>query len=109
MTDGYTARPAELNATAQQYDAVSDQLKQIFVLLTHALDREGACWGGDEIGRAFEQKYVPGALSAINQLRGTDQGVRSLVDGICTWARNYVDAEQATASSAGSLSATLDG
>lgn len=93
MTDGYTAQPAGLQSTAPQYDWVAGQVQIVYSNLTQALDAEGACWGNDDQGQAFGAKYCPPAVAALQQMSNTNQGVQSMVDTICTWARNYVSAD----------------
>jgi hypothetical protein len=34
-----------------------------------------------------------GALDALQQMDSTQQGLQSMVDGICSWAKNYVSAD----------------
>jgi hypothetical protein len=98
--DGYTAQPADLQSTAPQYDWVAQQVAQVYTKLTQALDDEGACWGNDDAGQTFGGKYCQSALTAIQQMSNTNQGVQSMVDSICTWAKNYVSADEAAKSSA---------
>jgi uncharacterized protein YukE len=92
---GYTVDPTSLASNAPQYGAVADQVQAVYDTLTAKLEAEGACWGNDDAGNAFAAKYVGGAVSALQQMDTTHQGLQSMVDGICTWARNYVNADQA--------------
>lgn len=103
---GFTAQPDDLNASAPQYDAVSQEVQAIYQALTANLDSEGACWGADDAGTAFGTKYVAQALLAIKQLDSTNQGLQGMVDGICTWAKNYVTAEELAKLSATQLNNT---
>lgn len=101
--DGYTAQPSDLRSSASQYDWVAQQVQQIYTTLTQALDAEGACWGNDDQGQTFGAKYCPPAVAALQQMSDTNQGVQSMVDSICTWAKNYVSADQAAQSSAAQI------
>jgi len=101
--DGYTAQPADLQSTAPQYDWVAQQVQVVDSTLTQALDAEGACWGSDEAGQSFGAKYCPPAVAALRQMSNTSQGVQSMVDSICTWAKNYVSADQAAQASAAQI------
>lgn len=103
---GYTADTSGLNSTAPQYDWVSQQLRQIYQKLVDNLDSEGACWGDDSQGQTFGAKYCGPAVSLVGQLGNTQQGTQSMVDSICVWAKNYVNADQAVASSASQLGNT---
>lgn len=106
---GFTAQPDDLQASAPQYDAVAQQVRAIYQTLTANLETEGACWGADDAGTAFGTKYVAQALLAIKQLDSTNQGLQGMVDGICTWAKNYVNAEELAKLSATQLNNSLDG
>ena len=101
--DGYTAQPGDLQSTAPQYDWVAQQVQQVYTTLTQALDAEGACWGNDDQGQTFGAKYCPPAVAALQQMSNTNQGVQSMVDSICAWAKNYVSADQAAQSSAAQI------
>jgi hypothetical protein len=100
-----SARADQLHGTSGQYQDVADQVAKIYQTLTARLEAEGACWGNDEPGRTFGGKYVPSALAVLSQMDNTNQGIQSMVDGICSWAKNYLDATSADASSAQQLSA----
>jgi len=101
--DGYTAQPAALRSTAPQYDGVAQQLRVIYGTLTQALDAEGACWGSDDQGQSFGAKYCPPAVAGLQQMSDANQGVQSMVDSICTWAKNYVSADEEAQSSAAQI------
>lgn len=102
---GYTADTDALHGNAPKYDAVAQKVHDIYTALSEALAAEGACWGNDDAGRAFASKYVEPALTALQQMSGTKQGLDSLVDGICSWAKNYVSADDLAAASAKQLAA----
>jgi uncharacterized protein YukE len=93
MTGGIQTNPDDLQDNAPRYQHVSDQLNDIYGRLTASLDAWGACWGDDDAGRAFASKYVQPALDALQQMDSTKQGLQSMVDGICSWAKNYVSAD----------------
>lgn len=105
---GYTTNYQALRATAPQYDDVARQVGEIYRTLVDALEAQGACWGADGQGRAFGQKYVTAALPALQQMSDTHEGLRSMVDGVCSWAKNYVTADDLAKLSAQQLSASAD-
>jgi uncharacterized protein YukE len=84
-----------LASNAPQYGAAADQVQLLYGTLTSKLEAEGACWGNDDAGKAFAAKYVGPALTALQQMDSTQQGLQSMVGGICSWAKNYVNADQA--------------
>jgi hypothetical protein len=101
--DGFTTQPADLQSTAPQYASIADLVQGIYSKLLATLDTEGACWGDDAQGQAFGIKYCPPAISVLEQLDNTNVSVQSMVDSICTWAKNYVDVGQGDLSSASQL------
>jgi hypothetical protein len=101
--DGYTAQPADLQSAAPQYDWVARQVQVVYSTLTQALDAEGACWGADDQGQSFGTKYCPPAVAVLQQMSNTGQGLQSMVDSICTWAKNYVSADEEAQSSAAQI------
>jgi hypothetical protein len=103
MNADVTANSSDLQSTAPQYNAVAEQVQQIYQTLTQALDAQGACWGNDASGQTFGNKYCPPAVSAIQQMSNTNDGVQSMVDGICTWAKNYMSSSQSSNDDASSV------
>lgn len=100
---GYATNPGDLHAAAPRYDAVARGTRRIYDTLTRALEAEGACWGNDDAGRTFGRKYVPAALPALRQMSDTNQGIQSMVDGVCGWAKNYIDVDQQVRESAAAV------
>jgi uncharacterized protein YukE len=92
---GYTVDPSGLAPNAALYGAAADQVRSLHDTLASKLDAEGACWGNDDAGAAFAAKYVGPALTALQQMVSTNEGLQSMVDGIYSWAKNYVNADQA--------------
>jgi hypothetical protein len=95
-----TASTVQLQGTSGLYQSIVDQIGEVYQVLTARLAGEGLCWGNDEPGIAFGDKYVPAALAVLSQLDNTHQGVQSMVDGIAAWAKNYVDATAANVAGA---------
>ena len=106
---GYTVDPQGLHGTAPLYGHTADQVAQIYRTLTDVLDLEGACWGSDEQGTAFGRRYVAAALPALSQLSQTNEGLQSMVDGVATWAKNYLQGEDAAQQSAARIAPTDGG
>lgn len=100
---GFTASPEDMRGAAPGYAGVADQLALVYTQLAYALDLEGACWGNDEVGQVFGQKYAPSAVSLLRAMSGTSEGIQSMVDGICSWASNYMDADQAARADAAQI------
>jgi uncharacterized protein YukE len=96
---GFAARPDPLYGSGQQYQAVHDELASIYDRLTGALDATGQFWGGDLPGQNFARDYCPKAVSQLQQMGATGDGLQSVIDGVASWAKNYVEADAAVAQS----------
>lgn len=59
MADGMHVNPEALRARAPKFAAAADKLTKAFDDLEAVKDAEGACWGSDEAGTKFEEKYKP--------------------------------------------------
>lgn len=106
MTD-IRADSDQLHHSSKGYQDVADRIGRIYQVLSAKLETEGACWGNDPAGQALGNKYVPSALSILTQMDTTNQGVQSMVDGICSWAKNYMGAASASTADAHQLGAQL--
>lgn len=102
--DGYSAQTTDLFSTAPQYESVGQQVQAVYGTLSQALEGEGTCWGNDDSGQAFGATYCPPAVSALQQMSNTNQGLQSMIDGICSWAKNYISADQEAQASASQIS-----
>jgi hypothetical protein len=108
MTD-VRADAAQLHHGSKGYQDVADRVAAIYRVLSTKLETEGACWGNDAAGQTFAKKYVPSALSVLSQMDSTNQGVQSMVDGICSWAKNYLDTMAADTADAHALGSAVSG
>ena len=104
-----TVKADQLHSSSGQYQTVADRVSGIYQTLTSRLDAEGACWGNDSSGQVFGKKYVSSAMTVLQQMDNTNQGIQSMVDGICSWAKNYVDANAATTADAQQLANQASG
>lgn len=92
---GFTVDPSGLDSTAPRWGDQAAQVQNLFDTLTGKLNAEGDCWGNDQAGHSFASKYVPAALAALQYMDAVNQGLQSMVDGVATWARNYVNSDEA--------------
>jgi len=58
-----------------------------------ALDREGACWGGDAMGATFAQDYVPASEQILQGLSALGEGLREVGTALGDVADNVDAAE----------------
>ena len=96
--NGFAVEPGGLDGGGRRYDDVRQLLADLHAEHSAALAEFGDCWGSDEPGAAFGRKYCGSALATLAtmdpaQPGSTVDGLQSVVDGIHTWARNYVDVE----------------
>ncbi|MGH3273660.1 MAG: hypothetical protein ACRDNZ_04960 [Streptosporangiaceae bacterium] len=92
---GWAADPVGLAANAGPYGVHADQVQSIYATLSAALEAEGACWGDDDAGKTFAGKYVTNALNTLIAMSQNGSSMESMVDGIYSWAKNYMSADEA--------------
>lgn len=92
---GITVDPSALQSAAPVYSDQAQALADIYDTLTGKLHAEGACWGNDDAGRAFAGNYVWPAITALEQLREASDGLATIAEGVYSWARSYIDADEA--------------
>jgi uncharacterized protein YukE len=102
-SDGVSAAPEQLQDAAKGYGVSAEKVQQVYKTLVTALEAQGACWGDDDAGRQFGAKYCPPALSLLQQMSNTNQGIASMVDGICSWAKGYLNADEASKANASQI------
>lgn len=83
------ADTAALRAAEPAFDTMAAAVAGLLNRLAGALDAEGACWGADEVGSAFAQKYLPAAISVLDALpplrdaiAGTGAAVLAVADNV---------------------------
>jgi WXG100 family type VII secretion target len=94
--DELQVEPAVLRRRAKEFAAGGERLQAVFADLSAALSAAGRCWGGDAVGRQFEQGYEKprqAAYEAFERLPGAleDIGLR-----LNKMAGNYEAAEDAS-------------
>ncbi|ASO18672.1 uncharacterized protein YukE [Actinoalloteichus hoggarensis] len=57
MRDDMLVDPDGVRAKSPKFAAAADRLASAFAALQSVRDAEGACWGSDESGAAFETEY----------------------------------------------------
>ena len=100
---GFAIDPSALESNAPVYNAYASELADINQTLTSKLHAEGACWGNDDAGTAFEAKYLPPAITALSQLLNAGDGMQSTAAGLLTWYENLMMALEQDQQSAKSI------
>ena len=88
MSDTMRVDTAALRGAEPAFQTLSTAVGQVLSRLTTALDAEGRCWGGDEVGSHFEKDYLEG-------VRNTCDGMASLRDAVADIGRSVLAAADA--------------
>ncbi len=75
-----------LRQAAPGLDAIAAALGETLRQLSAALDAEGSCWGGDEIGTSFGATYGPAAGQVRDALARLRDGVAGIGADMLTMA-----------------------
>ncbi|QBJ98596.1 WXG100 family type VII secretion target [Rhodococcus sp. ABRD24] len=78
-----------LRRAAPAFDGLSDDLAAARATLQLALESEGASWGSDAPGIAFEGSYLPAANSAIVALETLTRALAAVGDNLRETASVY--------------------
>ncbi|HEX6471952.1 MAG TPA: WXG100 family type VII secretion target [Streptosporangiaceae bacterium] len=101
--------PAALRRHARTLGERGDRLQEVFAELGAALAAEGRCWGGDAVGRHFEQGYERPRHAAYEAFSRLPGAIKDIGSGLETMARTYEAAEDAaTVNAAAVTAATVD-
>jgi uncharacterized protein YukE len=97
MTETMRVDIAALRGCEPVFSILSQVLDETRRRLGDRLDAEGACWGGDEAGMAFQESYGPAAATVREALSGLWLGVTSVGESLVEAADNAEAAEHRTA------------
>lgn len=64
MADNFYLDPEGMSRATGKLRDLGNRLEGSFKKLEGVLDQHDGCWGGDDIGKAFEKNYVPAATEA---------------------------------------------
>ncbi|MEX2659190.1 MAG: hypothetical protein WD232_05815, partial [Acidimicrobiales bacterium] len=96
MPDHLEARPATLRAVAAGVDGTADRFAGAVADLRSALAGVGDCWGGDEPGDAFGDRYEPASRNLSTHLDALVEGMASIGPGLRSMAEDFDGAEDAS-------------
>jgi uncharacterized protein YukE len=82
-----------------------DGLKQVLDTLKAALDAEGECWGPDETGKAFAEKYVPGKDGTVDALGQIAEALDTIEQNLKHTADDMQNRDQEQATNIGRIQA----
>ncbi|MFC9892595.1 hypothetical protein ACFVMC_02770 [Nocardia sp. NPDC127579] len=87
--------PDALKATKPGISTVADKVLTAIANVRSVVDAEGECWGSDEIGTNFAQKYVPDAESGLKGIESLSKCVESLAGGVDSIAEAFQKQDEA--------------
>lgn len=94
---GYDVDVPGLRRGAGQFGAAGDSLNGVLQALNSALQAEGQCWGGDESGQAFAQKYVPNSQATLEAFGALAEALEGVGTGVSQTADAYEGSDQGNA------------
>lgn len=94
--DGFSVQADELAMQAPKYESVAQQLAQLGQALQSAVAEYSGCWGGDEAGSLFFNKYGQPSANAAQQMSNGVESLQSLADTVHGWAQSYPATDAAT-------------
>jgi hypothetical protein len=97
MTESMRVDIAALRGCEPVFANLSRLLDETRRRLGDRLDAEGACWGQDEAGAAFQASYGPAAATVREALSGLWLGMTSVGESLVAAADNVEAAEDRTA------------
>jgi uncharacterized protein YukE len=80
MTDNFRLVPDQATEATKKLAELGEALRSSFQTLTGVLDQHDGCWGEDDIGKSFEQNYVPHAEEARKNAGQTTTAIVGLAD-----------------------------
>ncbi|MEV0250467.1 hypothetical protein AB0H76_27995 [Nocardia sp. NPDC050712] len=89
--------PDALKATKPGIATVADKVLTAIKNVQSVVEAEGECWGADEIGESFAQKYVPDAKSGLAGIESLSKCVESLAGGVDSIAQAFQKQDEANA------------
>ncbi|WP_327147548.1 hypothetical protein [Nocardia sp. NBC_01329] len=78
-----------LRASRPAIVKVADQVADAVRAARAAIEAEGECWGADEIGREFADKYSPAATEGLTGLDLLQQAVNGVSEGVGAIATDF--------------------
>ncbi|ONM50422.1 WXG100 family type VII secretion target [Nocardia donostiensis] len=90
-----------IRATQPGFQNVATQVAEVLTTLRTALEAEGECWGGDEIGAGFAGNYKPGAEKALKAVEILSNTLSAMATGANLTAGSLQSQDEAIAAALG--------
>jgi uncharacterized protein YukE len=90
---GFEVEPAALRGAAGSVDAEAEALASLASSLQHYLEQLGACWGDDEVGQRFAERYVPAASTTLANYQALSVGLMRIAAALRAVGDAYEQAD----------------
>lgn len=97
MADGMEVAPEDTRAEAPKFERNADKLDRAFQALDQALKAEGTCWGADDPGKAFEEKYLESEKQAREGFHFLIENLKATTAELKATAETWESIDQAAA------------
>ncbi|MBR7827531.1 hypothetical protein KDK95_14530 [Actinospica sp. MGRD01-02] len=97
---GFQVAPADFAAAAPRFEHAADDLSAAVVRTVDVLEGHGSFWGQDE---EFEHEYRADWSAAVDLATACEKGLRAVSDQLANTSVLYVQADDASAQSFGTL------
>ncbi|WP_040790497.1 WXG100 family type VII secretion target [Nocardia paucivorans] len=93
--------PEILRASRPAVAQAADKVLSVLNAAKSAIEAEGECWGGDEIGTKFAEKYKPGAEEGMKGIDLLSRAITAIATGIDEVATDFENQDQQNAAALG--------
>ena len=93
---GWWVDSDQVRASAPAFNQLGDRLDDIFQTLKIALDAAGECWGSDQYGEAFYEKYKDPKQNSDETFPQLSKGLHDVAAGLLETADTADRGEDAT-------------
>jgi hypothetical protein len=96
VTGGWWVDSNQVRSSAPAFNNLGDRLDEIFATLHSAVAAEGTCWGSDQYGEAFVEKYQEPQQNAFDTFPQLSKGLHDVAAGLIETADTADRGEDAT-------------
>lgn len=93
--------PEALRASRPAVTRAADKVLAALNTAKAAIEAEGECWGADDIGNKFAEKYEPGAEEGMAGIDLLSQAITAIATGIDAVASDFENQDDQNAAALG--------
>ncbi|WP_410604791.1 WXG100 family type VII secretion target [Amycolatopsis sp. lyj-90] len=97
MAENFRLDPVALERVVKALGSASEEFKTAFTQLIAVLDQHEGCWGTDQIGTAFENRYQTPAVTAKQVSDKVKESVENLPEVLQEASRTFRELDQENA------------